>query len=315
MMKRIATALTLLLAANVIEAQLHGAWTANRDERTTDRIYVSMSHRRGMNMGTTMNIRDFSGLAGNAITASTATPVRFELRREAGTVVFDGSFRNGDGAGQFDFTPNRAYFATIRSLGIRTDDEDDEELFSLAVHDVSTAYIREMHAQGVKAQDLEDYVGMRIHRVTPEFIRELRDLGFDKLDHEELVGARIHGVTPDYIRQMRAAGWNLSLEELQGSRIHGATPEFAAEMKKLGYGDLDHDELVSFRIHRVTAEFIRELRELGYDKLDADDLVSFRIHRVTPEWIRELASAGYRNVPADKLVEWRIHRIDPRKFK
>lgn len=322
-MKRIA-ALTLFVCLFATAAfALDGAWTASIDEKRPDHIYMNITQGQYHNMGTTFRLTNFSGLTEAQIRAASMTPVTFEMRREAGTVSFEGTFRNGKGAGQFTFAQDRSYIDKIRALGLeftldkphrRKDRTDEEDLFSLALHDVSTTFIKSMIAEGYRVT-LEKYLTMRIFNITPEYIREMRSLGFKDIDAEELVATKIHKVTPQFVRDMRAAGWDLSLEELQASAIHGATPAFAEEMRKLGYGNLSHDDLVSFRIHRVTAEFIEELRKLGYNKVSADDLVAMRIHRVTPEFIRELAAAGYANVPPRKLVEMRIHKVDAEYLK
>ena len=310
--------LTLLVSlfATAGMAAIEGAWTASVDETRPERMYFSITRGRSHQNGSTMKLASFAGLSAAQVNAATTTPVQFEMRREAGTISYEGTFRNGKGAGQFTFAPNRAAIDAIRALGIeftlerrhRSRSEEDE-LFALTMHDVSTAFIKSMIAEGYRVT-LEDYVSMRIFDITPEYIREMRSLGFSDISHDDLVSSRIHGVTPAYVREMRAAGWDLSLDDLQSSRIHGATPQFAEEMRKLGYGGLSHDDLVAFRIHGVTAEFISTMRSLGYQKIDADDLVSMRIHGVTPEFIRELADAGYVNVPVDKLVSMRIHGID-----
>jgi hypothetical protein len=322
-MNRILTlTLAVCLLATSAFAEIDGAWTASTDEKRPDRLYVNITRGNHHNNGSTMRISDFALLTRAQIDAATMTPVRFEMRREAGISVFEGTFRKGKGAGQFTFTANRGYIDAVRALGVpfdlsgkrhRRNQSEEEELFTLALHDVSTSFIKSMQAIGFKVS-LEKYLEMRIFDITPEYVREMRSLGFNDLDADELVASKIHKVTPDYVRKMRAAGWDLSLDELQSSAIHGATPEFAAEMRKLGY-KLDFDDLVSFRIHRVTAEFIRELEQLGYNNVSADNLVSMRIHRVTPEFIRELKAAGYSKVPVEKLVNMRIHRIDAEYLK
>ena len=319
-MKRILTltlVVSLFTAASAF-ATLDAAWTAAVDEKRPDRAHVNITRGSFHNMGMTMRLSEFTGLTQAQVNAPAMTMVQFALNREAGTIAFEGTFRNGKGAGQLTFTGNPGYPDAIRRLGVefdlegkkkRRDQSEEETLFSLALHDVSTTFIRAMQAEGYKVS-LEKYLTMRIFDITPEYIREMRSLGFKDISADELVSSRIHKVTPEYVRETRAAGWNLSLSQLQSSRIHGATPEFMEEMRKLGYGNLDHDDLVSFRIHRVTADFITELRKLGYDKLTADQLVTMRIHRVTPEFIREIESAGYKRVPVEKLVAMRIHKID-----
>lgn len=320
MKRTITITLAFLLAATAAFADIEGAWTATDSDKKPGKMYFSLHRGRHHQNGTTFNASAFTGLTAAQISATTSTPVRFELRREAGTVAFEGTFRKGNGAGQFAFTPNRNYANTIRSLGVAFDlerddeDDDDDHLFALALHDVSTDFIRSMQAAGYKVS-LEKYMAFRIFNVTPEYVREMASLGYDNLSADRLVETRIHKVTPDYIREMRASGKNLSLDDLVQSRIFKVTPEFAAEMGKLGYRDLSHDKLVAFKIHKVTPEFIRDLRELGYDNLSADKLVEMRIHRVTPDFIRRLADAGYRNVPVNKLINMRIHKIEPEMVK
>lgn len=315
-MKRFASfALVFLLAAPAF-AQIQGSWTATPSEKSPGRLHLNMA-RRNSNSGQTMNVSDFTGLSATTINASTSTPVRFELRREAGTITYEGTFKGGFGAGQFSFAPNRAYEAAIRALGVPGDRKkrgdgniDDEDLLHLTIHDVSSEFIRSMKAEGFD-ETLDQYMAMRIFNVNPALVRDFRAIGFTDLDAEDLVSSQIHGATPAYIREMRAAGFNkLDMEGFVASRIHSVTPQFAREMAEMGYKDLDFDDLTAFRIHGVTSEFVRALRDLGYRNVDSDDLVAMRIHRVTPEFIRELRDAGYTNVPVEKLVSMRIHGID-----
>ena len=271
----------LLIAASSAAAEIRGAWTA--EVQDDQKIQLNLTHR-GSHNGHTMAASDFAGLTDAALRATTQTPATFELKREAGRIALEGTFKNGFGAGQFTFNENPNYIATLRNLGVTFEesDHDGDEMLTMTMLDVSTDFIRSLQAEGYRGLSGEKYVAMRIFKVTPELIRELRSLGFDKIDADELVATRIHKVTPDYIRSMRAAGYtNLSL-----------------------------DNLVAFRIHKVTPEFIRQLRDLGYQNVPADDLVAMRIHRVTPEFIKELKNAGYERIPIEKLIEMHIHGID-----
>jgi len=317
-MKRLAVAALLLTLAVSASAQdLRGAWTADASEKDPNKIYFQLN-RRHNNNGRTMEIGSFTGLSAAQIRSAAQVPVNFALRAEAGTVNFEGTFKDGFGAGQFSFTSNPAFLDSVRALGVSTepkkarhrDRDADEQLFHYAVSGVSTAFIRSMQGEGYHVS-LDEYAAFRIFRVTPELVREFRALGYRDIDADDLTASQIHGVTPAYIREMNAAGFrNLSLQDLISTRIHKVTPEFAREMKDLGYGNLDMDDLTAFRIHRVTPEFIREMRALGYDKIPSGKLVAMRIHRVTPEFIRELKAAGYSNVPVDKLISMRIHGVD-----
>jgi hypothetical protein len=284
-MKRIVIIFIIILLAvtTVRAADLRGVWTATSDD--TDSMQLSISRGNSMHSGQRWQINSFKGLTEAQIGSVSQVPVNFRLEREAGTLAFEGVFKMREGAGHFVFTPNPRYVDTLRNLGVAMDlsheEKLDDNLFQLAIFDVSTSFIRAMQAEGYH-EGAKMYVEMRIFRVTPELVREFRAAGYRDIPAKKLVEMQIHRVTPQFVRELAAAG----------------------------YKDLPINQLVEFRIHSVTVEAIRQLHDLGYDNISPSKLVEMRIHRVTPEYIRELAAAGYRNVPVDKLVEMRIHGID-----
>ncbi|HEY2323492.1 MAG TPA: hypothetical protein VGJ82_11585 [Thermoanaerobaculia bacterium] len=287
-MKRIlAVAITFLLAAALHAESLRGMWTASTwSVKDIERIQLNMN-REHSNWGQDFKISAFEGLSRAQITSASDAPVKFALRRDAGTISFDGSFRDGEGAGHFTFTPNETYLGTLRSMHISLDDDSErgrtegEELYRLTMFDVSLDFIRQMRELGYEV-GVRDLVRFRIHGVSPEMVRELRSLGLDHVPAEDLVRMRIHGATPEFIRAMADSG----------------------------YRNLTTESLVRFRIHGVTPEFVRDIAALGYRDVPGDDLVRMRIHGVTPEFIRDVESAGYRNVPVEKLIQMKIHGID-----
>ena len=312
---RVRTAVAAILfcaVATTAGAAIRGAWTASNEGEGPGFIQLNMV-RTHSSWGNTTELSSLSGLSNAQINATSSTPVAFEMRRDAGVIKFDGVFRNGIGAGQFEFTPNRAYVDTLHSLGtdLKSDDGDEESaLFRLAMHDVSADFIREMQSLGYRGS-IDTFVRFRIHGVTPQYVRDFASLGFKNVSAEDMVRTRIHGATPEYVRAMRDAGFTgLSLEDLVRSRIHGASPEFIKAMRDRGYGNLSMDDYVRFRIHGVTPEFVDALRPLGYTAVAADDLVRMKVHDVTPEYIKEMQGAGYSNLPVDELVRMRIHGVD-----
>ena len=307
---RLLTLCALLLCGSVASAaDIRGAWTALVKG---DRVHLNVV-RDHSNWGRSMPRAEF-GLSDSQLNSASETPVHFTFTRDAGTIDFNGTFQSGEGVGRFTFTPSRSYAETLRSLNVPADSHfDDEDLFSLAMHDVSIAFIHDMQSLGYR-QSLDEYIAFRIHGVTTDFVRELRSLGYDKLSADDLVAFRIHGVTTDFVRELRSLGYDkLSADDLVTFRIHGVSSEFVRGMRDLGVKDLSADQLVAMRIHGVTIDYVRELRELGYSGLSSDDLVAMRIHGVTTRFIRDFADAGYHNIPVDKLVEMRIHGIQAPK--
>jgi hypothetical protein len=298
-------------------AGLSGSWSASVDGASPNRMNLSLRMAHHEHDGSNFRLADFTGLTAAQAASTSRLPVHFELRREAGTIAFDGTFRAGEGGGDFVFTPNHEFERKLGGLGVRFDarrGDEDDELFSLAIFDVSTGFIRSMQALGYR-EPLEMYEQFRIFDIDPGYVHDLAGVGFDRVPAEKLVETKIQGATPEYIRGMRAAGTNLALEGYIESRIFQVTPEFSAEMGRLGYANLDHDMLMQFRIQGVTPEFVRALKDRGYTRVPAEKLVEMRIQGVTPEFIGRLAAAGYHHVPVDKLIELRIHGIEPEMVK
>lgn len=266
-----------LIAATVHADVLRGAWHLSQGER-----HLQLEMTRGSNhIGHWIDATAFGGLSPSAMNATAETPVHFQLASEAGTFNFDGTFLDGDGVGRFTFTPDASYADRLRSLGVTASELTDERLFSLAILDVSSSFIREMQALGYH-EALDRYIAFRIHGATPEFVRDLKAAGYD----------------------------NVSADRLIAFRIHGVTAQFAGDLRDLAVSDRSADRLVAMRIHGVTTDFVRELGSLGYRNLSSDQLIAMRIHRVTVAFIRELAAAGYRDIPVEKLVAMKIRGID-----
>lgn len=323
-------------------AVIDGLWSARVHTSKSgtpdpDRIQFQITLNQGTNhgwndWGQSIRRADLTNLPSDLVARQ---DVRFELRREAGTVVFDGRFEDGRGVGTLHFTPDAAFQRMLEQEA--GDALSERELFSYAlldvsrafvdemralgfssmtlstartlrIHGVSADYVRELRAEGLNTADIDDVVQMRIHGVTASFAREMRALANgETLDMQDLRQLRIHGVTPSFVKDMREAGLAMSLEEMRQARIHGLTPAFAREMAELGYGNASFDRLRQFRIHGVTPAYVREMASLGYRNVDASTLVQFRIHGVTPSFVRELRDAGYTDLSDMELVDWAIH--------
>ena len=310
----IALSVTLVGAA-ASHAAVEGTW--NVSIQSSEYMQLQLRTDDHGNTGTRFKLESFTGLTMEQVKSATRVPVSFEMRRDAGAIAFEGTFRNGRGAGDFTFTPSADYAKRLRALGVESNwkkSEEDRELFQLAAFDVSTDFIRSMQSIGYD-ESLEMYVQFRIFGVDPAYVRAMNGVGFRNLSAEKLVETRIHSATPEYIKEMRAAGKDLSLDEYIQSRIFQVSPEFADEMKRVGYPNLDHDTLVQFKIHGVTPEYIATMKQLGYTRIPADQLVAMRIHGVTPEFVRKVEDAGYHKVPIEKLIQMRIFDIDPKMVR
>jgi hypothetical protein len=261
-------------------------------------------------MGQSLPIEDLGGIPAND-ERFTASGLKFELRREAGILAFEGAFRDGRGAGLFTFTPRPQFDIEMKAIGY-TDDLPLWRRFQLAVHDVGPKYIRAMKAEGYDKLTLDQVQRARTHGVTVEYVKALKAEGYQVSTIEDVVRTRDHGVTPEYIQGMRKAGFkDPTLADLVRAKDHGVTPEFAQELREQGINPQTLDGFVRLRDHGVRAAFITDLKKAGYDKLDTEEIVRARDHSVTAEYIADMKDVGLRNLTLSDIVRLRDHGVTP----
>src|SRR5262249_18888872 len=158
------------------------------------------------------------GLTGAAM-AGDGGPIRFALVRQAGTISFEGLFKDKSGSGHFSFSPDTGFQSEMRSLGY--DNLSSKDLFFIAVHDVNTRFIAELRSLGYELPPVDQLIAMRIHRVSIDFITGLKSAGYDQVPLEKLIAMRIHSVSLDYIRELAGLGYaNVPIDSLIAMKIH-----------------------------------------------------------------------------------------------
>ncbi len=238
----------------------------------------------------------------------TRPDVHFELKRDAGTLSFEGGFDRGFGTGEFVFLGDRDYRVALDRLGY--DRPSEIQLLSLAIHDISQRFLGDLKLKGY-GHDLDEVTTFAIHGVTPAFIGEIEELGYDHPSSDQLVALRIHGVTADYVRDLQRDGKHRpSLDDLVSMKIHGVDGEMTHDLADAGVDDFDDDDLTTLKIHGVDLNLAKALWRLG-EQVDVDDLVSLSVQGVTPEYIEQMVDAGLEGLDTDGLVSLKVQGIDP----
>jgi beta-lactamase regulating signal transducer with metallopeptidase domain len=242
------------------------------------------------------------------------TTTHFQMRRDAGTFHFEGKFdRDKDelwGEGECYFRPNPDYVAKMGTLGYDLD--SDEDVFELAVHDVTLAYVQGLHDAGYDDLSRNKLVEAHIHDVTPEYISGLAAFGYKDLNIDKLIEMNIHDVDPEYVQGLADLGHtDLPADRLVEMRIHDVDPEYIGELADLGYTELEPSRLVEMQIHDVTPDYVEGLAKLGYTELSPAKLVEMQIHDVDADYIGGLAELGYTDLEPSRLVEMHIHDVTP----
>jgi len=238
-----------LLAA---EEAVTGRWMIDGSP-LPDRVQLTLHWSRGSGGSTNsfpIPITQLRGLDRRQMDSPEGATLRFEIARDAGTLACEGYFKHGNGAGVFTFSPDATFVSDMRGLGYSG--LSQEQIFSMAVHDVSRAYVRGLRSLELSNVPADELIAMRIHNVTLEYIRELQSLGYAKLEPDQLVTMRIHGVETDFIRALNQLGYRaVSPDELVTMRIHGVTPDYIRNLRHHGMNSLSIDQLVSLRIHGI----------------------------------------------------------------
>jgi hypothetical protein len=228
---------------------IHGTWTIElRDARAFLQVRTAPTadSDHDSSMGQSLPIDEINGLPASD-PLFTATALKFELRREAGTLRFDGAFRDGRGAGLFEFTARPEFTAELKALGYG-DALTTWDRFVLAVHDVGPRYIRALKTEGYDKLTLDEIRRGRNHGVTIEYIRDMKSAGYRIPFWEDLVRARDHGVSPEYIEDMKALKIEgLTLEQLVRLKDHGVTPGFVEFARRRGFKDNTADALIQLK--------------------------------------------------------------------
>ena len=243
-----AACLSLVRLAPAEEA-ITGQWMIDPTP-LPDQVELTL-HRSNHTNSSSLPVNQLKGLSRAQMESPDGLTVRFEMTRDAGRLACEGYFKHGHGAGQFVFSPNANFISDMRALGYSN--LSQEQVFSMAVHDVTRKYVRDLRSLGVTTTSPDELVTMRIHGVETEFIRELNQLGYRTVSTDQLVTMRIHEATTEFIKQLKALGYDHpSIDQLVTMRIHGVTPAYIQDLHTRGMKSLSIDQLVSLRIHGIT---------------------------------------------------------------
>jgi beta-lactamase regulating signal transducer with metallopeptidase domain len=201
---------------------------------------------------------------------------------------------------------DKSFVGGIAALGYK--DLTIDQLISLKIHGVTTDYVRQLLAAGLKLK-VDEIVSFAIHGAEPAGIVEMQKLGY-KLAPDQIVTMQIHGLTPEFANQMKAVGYGTpTFDQLISFKIHGVTPEIAAEFKQAGVRELNFDKLVALQIHGADPANVKQIAALGYPNLTADDVVTMCIHGVDADFVRKAQKHGFKDLSMDKLVKLKQYGI------
>lgn len=201
---------------------------------------------------------------------------------------------------------DKSFVGGLAALGYK--DLTVDQLIALKVHGVTTEFVRDLLAAGLKLK-MDEIVALQIHGAQPADVVEMQKLGY-KLKPEEIVTMYIHGLTPEFTREVKSSGYGTpTFEQLIAFKIHGVTPETAAQFKQAGVRDLNFEKLVALQIHGANPENVKQIAALGYSNLTADEVIGMLIHGVDADFIRKAQKHGFKDLNLDKLIKLKQYGI------
>jgi hypothetical protein len=171
------------------------------------------------------------------------------LHREAGDFAFDGWVGNGEGSGSYTFTPNDAFFTTLRNRGYDATTIDYKMAF--ADLDITTSYVNEMESLGLKG-DVNNLIALKALNVSAQYVRDLQAAGVSDISAQQIISLRALHVDAAYVKEIAGAGF----------------PHLAA------------GQYVTLKAMNVDAAYIRYLRSHGFKNLTVDQVVSMKAERI-----------------------------------
>ena len=298
------------------QQELAGQWLADVKERDDGLVQFTLRYeeRKGdsytsWNNSNGIALNQLLGLTRDQAMSSTGTEVKFQIKRDAGSLDCEGWFRAGMGAGHFIFTPNRAFLPELNRRGI-SGTLTQSQLFTLTRMDLGFAVLDELKSQGYGLPSMDQLVRMSEHGVRLEFLKGLKAFGAKVASIEMLLTLRDNGVSLNYLEHLKSYGFrSLSAEDLIRGRSQGVSTSYLEILTKEGYTNLSLDDLIRLRQRGVSASFIAALRAEGYPKLSLEQLAKLREAGVSTSFIQDLKQLGYGKLSIDELIRLRANGV------
>jgi hypothetical protein len=266
--------------------------------------------------------------------------VEFKLVRDAGTIVFKGSFDGEQGLGHFQFQPDESYFNELRKMGVEDMDDHTENTFfvvnvpkdfvrmlnrngytpirerdvvDLTMRKVDEPFLKYWKNSGVEgADEVHNLFMLKSLRIEPAYVDDLKKAGYTHLTVEQLIRLKRQDIDGNYVRAMNAGdSTQISPEQLLLYKMMHIDPAYLASLRKVGYDHLDQSEIRQLYNAHVTADYIKGFQDAGFSNLPARELVTLKYRNASPEDAKAFRSAGYTDMDFNRINQLKSEGITP----
>jgi hypothetical protein len=278
-----------------------GLWSAVVRE---DQVYIQFGGRH-WSSGATFPLSELGALP-------TDKQGSFTVKRDAGTVTFNGSFEGKRGHGTYSFEEDAAFKGYLAQEGFSSISE--ELMIHLYFTNINKAYfsfMKENGYTGITMSELKDLAQQNMNqRIMTNYLELFRKDNYGKVSLEKIVTLREHGVSTRIITRFRDMGYtDLPLDKAVTLVDHGVDPDFVEDMKKIGQRNITLDEAIELRDHGVSVGFVKELNEMGYTNISLSKAVELVDHGVSTNFISGFRDLGFKDLSLNKAVELVDHGV------
>jgi hypothetical protein len=236
----------------------------------------------------------------------------FTIKRDAGTVTFNGIFEGKRGHGTYSFEEDPTFKSYLSQEGFTSISETLMiHLYFTNINKAYFAFMKENGYTGITMNELKDLAEQNMNQhVMSGYLELFRKDNYGKVSLEKVVELREHGVSPSFIIEFHDMGYgNFSLDKAVALVDHGVNPQFVADMKKIGQQNITLDEAIELRDHGVSVEFVRELTDMGYSNLSLEKAVELIDHGVSANFVKGFRDLGFKDITLDQAVKLVDHGV------
>ena len=216
---------------------------------------------------------------------SAGSTVNFQLKRQAGTFNCSGRFKNGNGAGSFEFSADPGFAAQMREQGF--ENLSAETVLIMAIYDITPALVSELRGAGYNQLTVKELIKLGMERADSDVGRINVNPAGPSPAPKPMFSAQPR--VADLVNEMEAMGYGRpSAHQLSAMNTQGVTLNFVKQVSPYFSTPPTIDQLIGMRTQGVTAEFINGLASLGYTDLSAKQVICLSVRGITPEYIRSV---------------------------
>jgi hypothetical protein len=216
---------------------------------------------------------------------SSGSTVSFQLKRAGGTFSCTGRFKNGNGAGKFEFSPDPSFAAQMSAQGY--DNLSAETQLVMAIYDITPAFVSELRRAGYNQLTLDQLIKLGMERAEPNagaghvnrapapqpqplfvatggaannLLNELEAMGYARPSAHQLAAMNTQGVTVNFVKAIDAYfSTHPTIDQLIGMRTQGVTADYINGLASLGYTNLSGKQIVCLKARGITLDFIQSV--------------------------------------------------------